>query len=966
MKHEKSLALTAASKQRQQQQPHLSDASNPRSPITKAFDFLPWPRSRSKATSAAAAAIATSTAACSKLGEQTQAMGDKPAEVHYHRNIFRSGGGLIRDILVGDKDKPHKEKPPQSPLSVAKKAQRKQKQLARNKSLDIRELIGCVENENELAPRALVQSSLAAQRFLDDTYIDSKPRHILFNDDENTVYLIKKEQPVAASKVQHKPQQPTSNGNGNSNGNGDVLKARLKFKRLPSDHYAASPEALRRAQQLYQRSEQRHMLQRRKSLSDGCSHYEQQSSSSLSSGGSNSAGGIMLERPKTDKPRKKLSFREPIEAGLSPVVVLLAEQQQRRAGQRQHQQQQQQQERQRRRSSPLERTSMGHCGSDCDNLCNHRTKDAISCAGNAASDPESQAMRIVRTVGQAFEVCHKFNLHKNSLEPNDERSDVSSSELLDVEQISEQQLSDDGGLCVLASDTPKKDHLAITPDLNHTQPQRPNHLELLPTQSSLRKSPNLLCDVEDKSPGSPSSPRTEITQLKDQLEAQAQQTRQALGQLMLVREQLISETNARIEAQARTQQLLQQNRELLEHLASLGAYNEQQSAGLTSANIGMAPQQQSQLQLLLQATSNNNNLATINQQINNLGNINQQLTSLSHQLSGLNQQSQNLQNLQSLQQQQQPSSSATSSQQLTPPTPPVGASGGSVFPSMSQLHGISSQLQQQQQQQQQDALSKDLFQVNQELLNRLQALNLNANATQTQQAQQQTQQTPTASPHNSYFFVNPLSCTPATPAALSNNNNNNNNGAANAFNFLTSPGGLNAGTLTPSPLGTLNRNSFTGSTSLNEDLRLSIEQNLNNLEEQLKVAVSNGNLAGLACGGGSTGTRDTSRSSSTLDSPSSPRQRSSNNNLSPGSSSHSNSTSNNNNNGNGNGSNNNNNARETRFNTVLLRVTDEAGHQRKLSATPSFITRSTSEKVPNRSQMMSQVQRTAWARHTTK
>ncbi|XP_032593184.1 capon-like protein isoform X4 [Drosophila grimshawi] len=204
------------------------------------------------------------------------------------------------------------------------------------------------------------------------------------------------------------------------------------------------------------------------------------------------------------------------------------------------------------------------------------------------SHKKSQAMRIVRTVGQAFEVCHKFNLHKNSLEPNDERSDVSSSELLDVEQISEQQLSEDGG--VITSDTPKKEHLAITPDLNHTQPQRPNHLELLPTQSSLRKSTSLLCDVDDKSPSSPSSPRTEITQLKDQMEAQAQQTRQALAQLMLVREQLISETNARLEAQARTQQLLQQNRELLEHLASLGAYNEQQSAGLTSANIGMAPQ----------------------------------------------------------------------------------------------------------------------------------------------------------------------------------------------------------------------------------------------------------------------------------------------------------------------------------------------------------------------------------------
>lgn len=54
---------------------------------------------------------------------------------------------------------------------------------------------------------------------------------------------------------------------------------------------------------------------------------------------------------------------------------------------------------------------------------------------------------------------------------------------------------------------------------------------------------------------------------------------------------------------------------------------------------------------------------------------------------------------------------------------------------------------------------------------------------------------------------------------------------------------------------------------------------------------------------------------------------------------------------------------------VTLKVTDESGNitnHRKLSATPSYITRSTSEKVPNRSQVMSEVQRTTWARHTTK
>lgn len=40
-----------------------------------------------------------------------------------------------------------------------------------------------------------------------------------------------------------------------------------------------------------------------------------------------------------------------------------------------------------------------------------------------------------------------------------------------------------------------------------------------------------------------------MQQMREQLEQQALQTRQALAQLLLVREQLITETNARIEAQ---------------------------------------------------------------------------------------------------------------------------------------------------------------------------------------------------------------------------------------------------------------------------------------------------------------------------------------------------------------------------------------------------------------------------------
>lgn len=45
------------------------------------------------------------------------------------------------------------------------------------------------------------------------------------------------------------------------------------------------------------------------------------------------------------------------------------------------------------------------------------------------------------------------------------------------------------------------------------------------------------------------SSSNEMQQMRDSLEQQTLQTRQALAQLMLVREQLITETNARIEAQ---------------------------------------------------------------------------------------------------------------------------------------------------------------------------------------------------------------------------------------------------------------------------------------------------------------------------------------------------------------------------------------------------------------------------------
>uniref|UniRef100_A0A336LYM6 CSON005304 protein n=1 Tax=Culicoides sonorensis TaxID=179676 RepID=A0A336LYM6_CULSO len=240
---------------------------------------------------------------------------------------------------------------------------------------------------------------------------------------------------------------------------------------------------------------------------------------------------------------------------------------------------------------------------------------------------KSQAMKIVRTVGQAFEVCHKLSMENNSYA--DDRSEQSISE---VERLTPEPLSD--------LDDIKKDP---TPIKSEPQLTRPNHLDIIPTTHFNFTTPPKKSETgDDKTPDSPNA--REIKQLRDQLEQQSLQTRQALAQLMLVREQLITETNARIEAQARTQQLLQQNRELLEHIASIGGYQESDRAGggITSGNIGLAPQSNYSTMSLGSPGTTGLNISpfgTLNKQFQpNLASLNLQSTLASiNQLQSLNQ-----------------------------------------------------------------------------------------------------------------------------------------------------------------------------------------------------------------------------------------------------------------------------------------------------------------------------------------
>lgn len=327
--------------------------------------------------------------------------------------------------------------------------------------------------------------------------------------------------------------------------------------------------------------------------------------------------------------------------------------------------------------------------------------------------------------------------------------------------------------------------------------------------------------------------------------------------------------------------------------------------------------------------ANNNNLNTINQQLNNLGTINHQLNTLQQQLSGLNHQSQTLQKFGA-------SNANIFAQQLYP----MNNLSSSEVAAVTAAAAVASQQQQQQ--------HADTFQANQELLHRLQCLTLGLSG----------QSAANVSPLNNNSFAGVSS-----PAAGGSNPNaafmfaNANANASATLNrssnhlFPHNVGHVGNGNLTPSPL--LNRSLYSASPSMfdTDSLGVSMERNLDRnsgssgtgtacnsrnspfirpLSQQPSVAtLTSSSAGGVDC--------HTPLPSAFADASRSARDAANQRSL------------------------------QRPSDYVQLQVTDESGNVRKMSsATPANIQRTTSEKVPHRSQLMSEVQRTTWARHTTK
>lgn len=202
------------------------------------------------------------------------------------------------------------------------------------------------------------------------------------------------------------------------------------------------------------------------------------------------------------------------------------------------------------------------------------------------SKKKTQAMRIVRTVGQAFEVCHKLSLQhaeqdadgqadgesdKSTEEPSSHGRTLTGAERGEEEQDSKHEGRRGGEDPAAAASLCEKAVSEILQSLAELNVVKPGQ-----TIVDFERRPLFTVTSQGITPSRPCSPSLTplasqhyLQLLQQQLQQQQQHTQVAVAQVQLLKDQMAAETAARIEAQARVHQLLLQNRDLLQHLTLL-------------------------------------------------------------------------------------------------------------------------------------------------------------------------------------------------------------------------------------------------------------------------------------------------------------------------------------------------------------------------------------------------------------
>ncbi|XP_053324704.1 carboxyl-terminal PDZ ligand of neuronal nitric oxide synthase protein-like isoform X2 [Spea bombifrons] len=194
------------------------------------------------------------------------------------------------------------------------------------------------------------------------------------------------------------------------------------------------------------------------------------------------------------------------------------------------------------------------------------------------SKKKSQAMRVVRTVGQAFEVCHKLSL-QHTEQGGDGQEDVDSEKSTDDSTVPVTQTvasvdhpADETDIDALDSPLAGGEGPAFSRGVTDLDAVRieTDHTNENKKDQVIPASPKLLLPASSQlPPGAPLSLHHQIQLLQQQLQQQQQQTQVAVAQVHLLKDQLSAEAAARLESQARVHQLLLQNKDLLQHISLL-------------------------------------------------------------------------------------------------------------------------------------------------------------------------------------------------------------------------------------------------------------------------------------------------------------------------------------------------------------------------------------------------------------
>ncbi|CAL1567760.1 unnamed protein product [Knipowitschia caucasica] len=187
------------------------------------------------------------------------------------------------------------------------------------------------------------------------------------------------------------------------------------------------------------------------------------------------------------------------------------------------------------------------------------------------SKKKTQAMRIVRTVGQAFEVCHKISLQHIEQDAEDQPEDgqgETEGRELTVDQSQTEEEEEEGKSPGRPDQGPVNEILQSLAELSVVRPGQ--------TIIDFEHGSVFTVTSQGVSPSSPCSPALTplasqhyLQLIQQQLQQQQQHTQVAVAQVQLLKDQMAAETAARLEAEARVHQLLLQNRDLLQHITVL-------------------------------------------------------------------------------------------------------------------------------------------------------------------------------------------------------------------------------------------------------------------------------------------------------------------------------------------------------------------------------------------------------------